>query len=93
MTDKYEEGWRAAMSAFHLGKLGQDDQAAISILRERFVPRVEGPHDALIEQLKRSAEFGLSRIAASTRQMGIDCQDAAATLASLQAELERVGEG
>ena len=55
---------------------------AAAILRERFIPRVTGPHDGLIERLET---FGAWAEVADRHRL---TKDAAAAIASLQAELD-----
>lgn len=56
--------------------------AAAAILRERFIPRVTGPHDGLIERLET---FGAWAEVADRHRL---TKEAAAAIASLQAELD-----
>ena len=58
---------------------------AIDILRERFIPRTTGPHDGLIERLEAKDEWTNQRPYFHAHEKSLE---AAAAIASLQAELD-----
>lgn len=68
------------------------NNAAAAILRERFIPRVTGPHDGLIEELLQAVKDEEDpTVMQDYYQAGHLC-NAAAALASLQAELAEARE-
>ena len=91
--DLYLKAWRDAVYAY--GGMSSDcdeELLAAAILRERFIPRVTGPHDGLIERLGAAVK-GLRdfyQVGAVELIQTHTMEEAAAAIASLQAELDEV---